>query len=157
MDSRRIYTPEEIVSIKENLKRAFGTEFVPIDIKLGNLIKGKDKREKFKFIKGENFVFFNAHPNSELGLSVGWHIIEITYQRLDLVFYKITTSSKPSKESYANKDSYFINNIMPVLLNIDRFNIPEQNLPLLEFDKGKNNPVDIAITKGKNNDFIKLV
>lgn len=92
------YTEDEIKTIRQNLKSAFGVENIVIDVYIGKLIS-ETKLPKFKFIKGEQFMFFNANVDLERGLDVGWHLIEITYQRLDLVFFKHPTSTKPKKKS----------------------------------------------------------
>lgn len=126
----------EIGSIRKELKLAFGVENIVIDIHIGKLI-GETKLHKFKFIKGEQFIFFNANVDLESGLDVGWHLIEITYQRLDLVFFKYPTSTKPKKEHYATKYSVFVSRLIPVNLDVKRFGINEMNLPLIVFDKHK--------------------
>jgi hypothetical protein len=64
---------------------------------------------------------------------------------LDLVFFKIRSSKNPRKEHYANKDSIFVEKLIPVNFSTERFGIPEKNLPLLGFEKGDNNPFDINI------------
>ncbi len=153
--SEKFYTPEEIVSIKENLKRAFGRETIEVSLKLENLLRKKDK-DKFEYIIGEQFVFWQPINNKELKIKKGWHIIEITYQRLNLIFFKVLSSENPNQEHYAEKDSYFTNNLIPVNVDIDRFGYPEQNLPLLDFDKGKGNPFDIFIVK-ENDNILKKV
>ena len=154
--TNKVYTPEEIKSISENLMKAFGRNSIPLFIDIDHLVD-KDKQKSFNFIKGEQFVFFNPLKNKGFNIEPGWHILEVTYQRLDLVFFKIKTSKTPNQEQYANKTSNFVLKLMPINVNLDRFRILEQNLPLFEFDKGKNNPVDITITKGKNNEFIKII
>lgn len=137
------YTDEEITSIKANLKRAFDVDFIPVDISLGNVLK--NNISNFNFIVGEQYILFNSHQDKEMGIEKGWHILEVTYQRLDLVFFKILTSNKPKKEHYANKGSMFVERLIPVNFDITRFGIPEKNLPLLGFEKGTNNPFDVSI------------
>lgn len=130
------YTEDEIETIRQNLKSALGVENIVIDVYIGKLIS-ETKLPKFKFIKGEQFMFFNANVDLERGLDVGWHLIEITYQRLDLVFFKYPTSTKPKKEHYATKYSIFVSRLIPVNLDVKRFGINEMNLPLIVFDKHK--------------------
>ena len=154
--SEKIYTPEEIISIKENLKRAFDRDTIEVSLKLENLLRKKDK-DKFKYIIGEQLVFWQPVNNKEFKAKKGWHIIEITYQRLNLIFFKVLSSENPNQEHYAEKDSYFTNNLIPVNVDIERFGYPEQNLSLFDFDKGKGNPFDIFIVKEKGNTIIKKV
>ena len=130
------YTEIEIKSIRKELKLAFGVEHIMIDTHIGKLINW-NKLHKFKFIKGEQFIFFNANVDLDRGLDVGWHLLEITYQRLDLIFFKFPTSTKPKQEHYANKTSVFVSRLMPVNLDVKRFCINEDNLPLIVFDKHK--------------------
>lgn len=151
------YTIEEIESIKKNLKKTFDTEFIPIDVTLGGLLK--NKLSKFKFIKGEEFVFFNPFPNKSLNTDIGWHVLEIIYQRLDIVFFKVTTSNKPKKEHWTSTTSHFCEHLIPGVLNIDRFGIPRKNLPLFIFKKPNNCPYDIVITtkNNKEEDILKII
>lgn len=137
------YTEEEFVTIRQNLKLAFGVENIVIDVHIGKLIS-ETKLHKFKFIKGEQFMFFNANVDLERGLNVGWHLLEITYQRLDLVFFKYPTSAKPQKEHYATKYSTFVPRWMPVNLDVERFSINQKNLPLIVFNK-HNAPFNIFV------------
>ena len=139
------YTDEEIVSIKANLKKAFDIDYIPVELTMGNLLRKKNK-SSFDYIIGEQYVFFNPYKNEEWGINeYEWHILEVTYQRLDLVFFKIRSSKYPRKEHYANKDSMFVEKLIPVNFSTERFGIPEKNLPLLGFDKTENNPFDINI------------
>lgn len=130
------YTEIELESIRKELKLAFGVEHVLVDVYISKLL-GAPKLHKFKFIKGEQFIFFNAHVDMQQGLDVGWHLLEITYQRLDLIFFKFPTSTKPKQEHYANKTSVFVSRLMPVHLDVKRFCINEYILPLIVFDKHK--------------------
>ena len=145
------YSDEEILEIKKNLKAAFGVDGLPLEIDLKNLVK--DGMDSFNFIIGEQYCFFNPVPNNTYGMKKGWHIAEVTYQRLDLVFFKIITSTKPDVEQYANKDSVFTKKFMPIDLDINRFGIPEKNLPLIIFDKHKSNPFEIQISINNNSLF----
>jgi hypothetical protein len=139
------YTEEQIASIKANLKKAFEIDYIPVELTMGNLLKKKNK-ESFDFIVGEQYVFFNPVENEEWGINkCEWHLIEITYQRLDLIFFKIRSSKKPRTEHYANKDSIFTDKLIPINFSTERFGIPEKNLPLIGFDKTKHNPFDINI------------
>lgn len=139
------YTEEQIKSIKENLKKAFGIDYIPVELTMGNLLKNKNSAS-FDYIIGEQYVFYNPNKNEEFGINgCEWHVIEVTYQRLDLVFFKIRSSKNPRKEHYASKNSLFASKLIPVNFSTKRFGIPEKNLPLIGFDKTKNNPFDINI------------
>ena len=139
------YTEEQIISIKSNLKRAFDIDYIPVELTMGNLLVNKNKAS-FDYIIGEKYVFLNLQKNEEWGIAeYEWHIIEVTYQRLDLVFFKIRSSKKPRKEHYVNKDSIFVDKLIPVNFSTERFGIPEKNLSLISFDKTQNNPFDINI------------
>jgi hypothetical protein len=140
------YTEEQIKSIKENLKKAFDIDYLPVELTMGNLLKKKNKAS-FDYIIGEQYVFYNPFENEEWGIGKQeWHLIEITYQRLDLVFFKIRSSKNPRKERYAHKDSIFVDKLIPINFSTERFGIPEKNLDLIGFDKTTNNPFDINIT-----------
>ena len=83
---KKEYTPEEIASIKENLKKAFDTDRIEVEATVKTLNKGINP-DKVEFKKGEQYVFWNPIENDEQGLAIGYHLIEITYTRLDLIFY----------------------------------------------------------------------
>ena len=139
------YTEEDIKSIKANLKKAFGTEYIPVELKLGELLKNKNM-SSFKYVIGEQYAFFSPMENKELGIQMGWHILEVTYQRGELVFFKVPVSTTPRKEHYAEKNSIFVRGLVPLNFDTNRFGIPEENLVLIEFKKGETNPFYVTIT-----------
>lgn len=143
---KKEYTPEEIASIKENLKKAFDTDRIEVEATVKTLNKGVNP-DKVEFKKGEQYVFWNPIVNDEQGLAIGYHLIEITYTRLDLIFYKIKTSTKPRTEQWACKGSGWVLNLMPVVIDLERYNIPDTNLDIIEFQKPRNCPFEISIVK----------
>ena len=145
LNSPHSYTEEEVKSIKNNLNIAFGVDYIPVETTLQALVKDNKKLKDFDFIIGETFVFYNPIANDEMGIKQGWHLLKITYQRLDIVFFKIITSSKPRTEQYAIKGSLFVIKLNPLIINIERFGIPEKNLEIIGFEKPKGIPYDITI------------
>ena len=145
LNSAHFYTEEEVKSIKNNLNIAFGIDYIPVETTLQALVKDNKKLNNFDFIKGETFAFYNPIEIDKMGIKQGWHLLKITYQRLDIVFFKIITSSKPRTEQYAFKDSQFVSKLNPLVINIERFGIPEKNLSLIGFEKSKGIPYDITI------------
>ena len=143
---KREYTPEEIESVKANLKTAFDIDYIPVEATIKTLNKGVNL-DKVEFKKGEQYVFWNPFEDDEHGLSIGYHLIEITYSRLDLIFYKIKTSTKPRTERWACKGSSWVMNLMPCVIELERYNIPDKNMAFIKFEKKKNCPFDISVIK----------
>lgn len=150
----KVYTEEEIKNIKEKLKNDFGTDTISLDLKLSLLYKRQDVTQ-LKVKKGDKFAFYTYVYNEDMHADIGWHCIEITYSRLDVVFFKAKTSEKPKKEHWICKDSVFFSRLIPLSVKLSEHDIPDSNLPLINFNKGKNNPFTVNIVKN-NGSILKI-
>ena len=145
------YTEEQIQSIKENLKRAFDIDYIPIELK--SIFK-KHNPMKYNFKIGEEFAFHSHVKNDDWGLKKGWHKLKITYKRGEVIFFKIESSTEPNKERYAILDSDFVSEMIPIEIKLKSFGIPDKNLDILKFEKGK---VPFEIRVIKSNDEIIVI
>lgn len=133
------YTSEEIKSIKENLKKAFGIEYMPINLHVNELYKTCPN--KFKPKKNDVFYFYQATPDDEWNLNRGWHSLRVTYVRSGIIFFKYDVQTK---ESWMSEESVFIKTLIPSTVYLKDLGIPDKNLELFTFNKGKC-PYDICV------------
>lgn len=103
--------------------------------------------EDIEFNKGDKFAYFVKTPNNEMGLSIGWHLIEITYVRLDLIFFKIKTCALPDAEHYVAKNTMWVRHLMPLIIDLNKCGLPIEQTDLVEFRKEQNCPYKVEITK----------
>lgn len=138
-------TQEEIVSIKANLKKAFGDEYITIDTNVKTLYKDK----KCKFKKGELYHYYNAIYDEEMELGKGWYTIKLTLVRSGVCFFTVLQKEKKN-EYFFSSNSIFADRLIPNTINIKKVGISKGNLPIIKFCKGKC-PYDVNIV---NNDEI---
>ena len=115
------YTPEEIKLIKENLKKAFGQEYLDVYLDVKHI---KKHIPNFKIQVGDIFAYYNPFESGAFGMKkIGWRKIKITYTRGDVVFFTIDESKK---EHYCDIDSYFSYQLILLNVDIKRLGIPEK-------------------------------
>lgn len=141
------YTPEEIASIKANLMAAFGTDSIEIETKLKHLYKDK----KIEVFEDEHYYVHFPKDIEEFKKKRGWHEIKITYVRSGVAFF---TFKGGKKEFFFVVDSIWASNLVPAIIYPTRYGIPEKNLPLIKFNKGKV-PFNITI-KTQSGESIKI-
>lgn len=142
------YTPEELFLIKANLFKAFGDEYIPVDLHLKELNRKYAKTNGIKFKKGQNYYYYAAVDSEDWGAR-GWHIIYITYVRSGVVFCTIDNNRK---EFNFAEDSAFALNLLPQTLHLKSVGIHDMNVPLLKFDKGTC-PHEIVVVKNNGETF----
>lgn len=137
------YTQEELLLIKANLFRAFGDEYIPVDLHLKELNSKYSKTNGIKFKKGQNYYHYAAVDMKDWDVQRGWHIIYITYVRSGVVFYTVDNNRK---EFNFAEDSVFALNLIPQTLHLKLVGIHDMNVPLLKFNKGTC-PYEIVVVK----------
>ena len=103
MAEEKVYTEEELKSIRENLKKAFDIDYIPVCNEIGELFKGK----KIKLEVDDVLHVHLPYGNDKFGLDKGWYRIKVTYIRSGVVFFRYMDTRKKS-EDHADIDSYFI-------------------------------------------------
>lgn len=138
----KTYTEEELQSIRENLKKAFGFDYIPVDIKIKNLYKNK------KFIPKEGDMIYVYLPmdNDKFELKQGWHRLKVTYVRSGVVFFKYIDSKHKRTEDHADLESVFIEEAYMGTIRLNDIAVPEYNLPLVKFEKGRC-PFEVEVYK----------
>lgn len=128
----KTYTEEELQSIRENLKKAFGIDYIPIELKIRTLYSNK------KFIPNEGDMLYVYLPmnNDKFELKQGWHRLKVTYVRSGVVFFKYIDSKYKRTEDHADLESTFIEEAYMGSIRLNDIAVPECNLPLVKFEKG---------------------
>lgn len=142
------YTPEEIESIKINLRKATGESHILVDLHVGSIYNHRGKLIEPKV--GDSFAYYYPFekPN-DCGMVKGWNKFTITYKRLDVLFVKV---NKKRKETWIVLNSMIMNKCIPLSIDLSVIGIPDANIPLLKFDKGKC-PYSILVTKNDSSIF----
>jgi hypothetical protein len=125
------FTKEKLESIRYNLKKAFGVDYIPVSTKIKKLYKDR----KFIPLKGDMLYIFLPFENKRFGLKQGWHRLKVTYVRSGVVFFKYIDSKHNRTEDHADLDSIFIQEANVGVIRLKDINIPEQNLPLIKFEQ----------------------
>lgn len=149
--SDKNYTTEEIKSIKENLQRAFGIDYLPVNIQIKHLYKDK------KFIPLVNDILFVHLPfgNEKFNLKEGWYRIKVTYVRSGVMFFKYIDTKKKN-EDHADLLSTFVENAYMGTIRMNDVAIAEKNYPLVKFEKG-NAPFDVEVFDKEGNKLENIV
>lgn len=124
------YTPEEIANIKANLMAAFGTDGIEVEAKLKYLYKDK----KIEVFENDRYYVYFPKDIEEFKKKRGWHEIKITYVRSGVAFFNFKGGRT---EFFFVIDSIWAQNLVPAIIYPTRYGIPEKNLPIIKFKKGK--------------------
>jgi hypothetical protein len=124
-------TNEKLESIRYNLKKAFGVDYILVDTKIKKLYKDR----RYTPLKGDMIYIFLPLDNKRLGIKQGWHRLKVTYVRSGIVFFKYVDSQHYCTEDSAHIDSIFIQEAYAGTIRLKDVGIPEQNLPFIRFDK----------------------
>lgn len=143
------YTQEELFLIKAILFKAFGDEYIPVDLHLKDLNSKYSKTNGIKFKKGQNYYQYSPVDEEEWGGKKGWHTIYITYVRSGVVFYTVDNNRK---EFNFTEDSIFAMSLIPQTLHLKLVGIHDMNVPLLKFNKGTC-PHEIVVVKNNGETF----
>lgn len=138
----KTYTEEELQSIRENFKKAFGIDYIPVDIKIKNLYKNK------KFIPKEGDMIYVYLPmnDNKFELKQGWHRLKVTCVRSGVVFFKYIDSKHKRTEDHADLESIFIMEAYMGTVRLNDIAVPECNLPLVKFEKDRC-PFEVEVYK----------
>lgn len=139
----KIYTEEELQSIRENLKKAFGIEYIPVVIKIRNLYRNN---KKFIPKEGDMIYVYLPMDNDKFELKQGWHRLKVTYVRSGVVFFKYIDSKHKRTEDHADLESVFIEEAYMGTIRLNDIAVPEYNLPLVKFEKGRC-PFEVEVYK----------
>lgn len=148
----RLYTEEEIKSIRENFKRAFDIDYIPVEIKIKHLYKDK----KFVPLEGDMIYVYLAFDNKKFELKRGWHRLKVTYVRSGVVFFKYIDSKHNRTEDHADLDSSFIEEAYMGTIRLKDIAVPIKNLPLIKFEKDKC-PFDVEVFDNDGNKLNNIV
>lgn len=146
----RNYTKEEIKSIKDNLFKAFGQEYLSVYTRIRDLQKYRDK---FYIRPREVYYYYVALNGNEYGKEKGWYQIYITYKRAGVIFFKFKNDMGiEPKEYWFVEQSAFTASLVPSVIKLNEYCIPDHNLDLIKFEKDV--PFDITIVKNDCETFI---
>ena len=148
----KMYTEEEIKSIRENLKKAFDIDYIPVEIKIKRLYKDK----KFVPLEGDMIYVHLPYDNDKFELKRGWHRLKVTYVRSGVVFFKYIDSKHKRTEDHADLDSSFIEEAYMGTIRLKDIAVPEFNLPLVKIEKGKC-PFDVEVFDNEGNKLNNIV
>ena len=148
----KVYTEEELQSIRENLKKTFGIDYLPISNKVKELFRHK----KLKLQRGDILHVHLPYGKEEWDIERGWYRIKVTYVRGDAIFFKYIDAKCKHKEDYADIKSYFIEHAYMGTIRIKDINIKECNIPLVKIERDKNDPFPIKLID-ENGDVIKVL
>lgn len=125
------YTNEKLESIRFNLKKAFGLDYIPVSTQIKILYKDK----KFTPLEGDMIYIYLPRGNKKFELKQGWHRLKVTYIRSGVVFFKYIDSKHNRTEDHSDLDSIFIQNAHVGTIRLKDIDITEQNLPLIKFEQ----------------------
>ena len=148
----KVYTEEEIKSIRENLKKAFGIDYIPLNNRIGELYKHK----KFTPKEGDILHVHLPFGNDEFDLKRGWYRIKVTYVRSGVMFFKYIDTKHKRKEGYAIIESEFIERAFMGTIRMNEISIPKQNLPLVKIEIDEHDPFPVELID-ENGDVIKVL
>ena len=146
----RNYTKEEIKNIKDNLFKAFGQEYLSVYTRIRDLQKGRDR---FYIRPREVYYYYVAVNGNEYGKEKGWYQIYITYKRAGVVFFKFKNDMGIEPQEYwFVEQSPFTASLVPSVIKLNEYGIPDHNLDLMKFEKDV--PFVITIVKNDGEEFI---
>ena len=133
---RKVYTEEELQSIRENLKKAFGIDYLP----LSNKIKYLFRDRKIKLRKGDILHVYLPYGKEEWDMERGWYCIKITYIRSGVMFFKYIDT----------KNAYM------ATIRIKDVAVKECNIPLVKIERNENDPFPVELID-ENGAVIKVL
>ena len=145
------YSEEQIKSIRENLQRAFGIDYLPVNIQIKYLYKDK----KFIPLVDDILLVHLPYGNEKFNLKEGWYRIKVTYVRSGVMFFKYIDTKKKN-EDHADLLSTFVENAYMGTIRMKDVAIAEKNYPLVKFEKGKC-PFDVEVFDNEGNKLNNIV
>lgn len=147
----KYYSAEEIKSIRENLQRAFGIDYLPVNTQIKHLYKDKT----FIPLVDDIMFVYLSFGNEKFNLKEGWYRIKVTYVRSGVMFFKYI-DTKNRNEDHADLLSAFVENAYMGTIRMNDVAIKEQNYPLVKFEKG-NAPFDVEVFDKEGNKLENIV
>lgn len=143
---RKVYTEKELLSIRENLKKAFGIDYLPLSNKIKDIFKNKS----IKLREGDILHVHLPYGKEDWDMKPGWYRIKVTYIRSGVVFFKYIDTKYKRKEDHADILSSFIENAYMGTIRINDVSIKECNIPLVKIERYKNDsfPVELIDENG---------
>ena len=149
---RKVYTEKELQLIRENLKKAFGIDYIP----LSNMIKDLFKHKSIKLQENDVLHVHLPYGKEDWDMKPGWYRIKATYIRSGVVFFKYIDTKCKRKEDHADIKSYFIENAYLGTIRINDVSIKECNIPLVKIERYKNDPFPVELID-ENGAVIKVL
>ena len=137
----KVYTEKEILSIRENLKKAFGIDYIP----LSNMIKDLFKNKSIKLQENDVLHVHLPFGKEDWDMKPGWYRIKVTYIRSGVVFFKYIDTKYKRKEDHADILSSFIEDAYMGTIRINDVSIKECNIPLMKIERYKNDPFPVEL------------
>ena len=137
----KIYTEEELQSIRENLKKAFGIDYIPISNKVEDLFRNKS----IKLQENDILHVYLPYGKDDPDMKPGWYRIKVTYIRSGVVFFKYVDTKHKLKEDHADILSSFIKNAYIGTIRVKDVSIKECNIPLVKIERYKNDPYPVEL------------
>lgn len=146
------FTEEEILSIRENLKNAFGIDYIPLNNRVENIFKNKSIK-----LQEDDILHVHLPYGKEIwDMNPGWYRIKITYIRSGVVFFKYIDTKHKRKEDHADIESDFIGKACLGTVRMNTISIPERNLPLVKIEREHNDPFPVEIYNDNNEKILTL-
>lgn len=139
------YTGEQVASIKENLKKAFDIDYIPVQITLNDLYNKRHK--KWNPQPGQKFYKHIPMDIDSDNIKRGWHTLTVTYVRSGVVFFKFDNRKK---EQWGDIESEWFERAIPATIDMEELSIPDKNIPLFKFERFESLPSKFKITVIKN-------
>ena len=149
---RKVYTEKELLSIRENLKKAFGIDYLPLNNKIKDIFKNKS----IKLREGDILHVHLPFGKEEWDMKRGWYRIKVTYIRSGVVFFKYIDTKYKRKEDHADILSSFIEDAYMGTIRINDVSIKECNIPLMKIERYKNDPFPVELID-ENGAVIKVL
>ena len=149
---RKVYTEKELQSIRVNLKKAFGIDYIP----LSNMIKDLFKNKSIKLQENDILHVHLPYGKEDWDMKPGWYRIKVTYIRSGVVFFKYIDTKYKRKEDHADILSSFIENAYMGTIRINDVSIKECNIPLVKIERYKNDPYPVELID-ENGAVIKVL
>lgn len=137
----KIYTEEELQTIRENLKKAFGIDYIPLNNKVKDLFNGK----AIKLQEDDILHVHLPYGKDEWDMGPGWYRIKITYIRSGVVFFKYIDTKHKCKEDHADILSSFIENAYMGTIRVKDVAVKECNIPLVKIERYENDPYPVEL------------
>ena len=150
---RKVYTEKELQSIRANLKKAFGIDYLPLSNKIKDIFKNKS----IKLREGDILHVHLPYGKEDWYMKPGWYRIKVTYIRSGVVFFKYIDTKYKRKEDHADIESYFIKeNAYLGTIRINDVSIKECNIPLVKIERYKSDPFPVELID-ENGAVIKVL